>query len=60
VAASPQARAAHARGGAPNGERSYFGSLDNAVVVDDRGVVNADGLRMKDEFVRHKLLDCYG
>lgn len=36
------------------------GSLDNAVVVDDRRVVNAEGLRMKDEFVRHKLLDCIG
>lgn len=36
------------------------GSLDNAVVLDDRGVVNKDGLRYKDEFVRHKLLDFIG
>lgn len=36
------------------------GSLDNAVVVDDLKVVNNDGLRFSDEFVRHKLLDCIG
>lgn len=36
------------------------GSLDNAVVVNDDVVVNADGLRFDDEFVRHKLLDCIG
>ncbi|MEZ4741001.1 MAG: UDP-3-O-acyl-N-acetylglucosamine deacetylase [Bdellovibrionota bacterium] len=29
------------------------GSLDNAVVVNDSSVINADGLRYKDEFVRH-------
>jgi UDP-3-O-[3-hydroxymyristoyl] N-acetylglucosamine deacetylase len=34
------------------------GSLDNAVVVGDRGVLN--GLRYRDEFVRHKLLDLIG
>jgi UDP-3-O-[3-hydroxymyristoyl] N-acetylglucosamine deacetylase len=36
------------------------GSLDNAIVVDDSKVINADGLRYNDEFVRHKLLDCLG
>ena len=36
------------------------GSLDNAVVIDDNGVVNPDGLRYSDEFVRHKILDTIG
>ncbi|MFT5099023.1 MAG: UDP-3-O-[3-hydroxymyristoyl] N-acetylglucosamine deacetylase [Patiriisocius sp.] len=36
------------------------GSLDNAVVVDDFRVLNDDGLRHKDEFVRHKILDAIG
>ena len=36
------------------------GSLDNAVVLDDRRVLNSDGLRFKDEFVRHKILDAIG
>jgi UDP-3-O-[3-hydroxymyristoyl] N-acetylglucosamine deacetylase len=36
------------------------GSLDNAVVLDDYGVVNSEGLRFDDEFVRHKLLDFLG
>ncbi len=36
------------------------GSLDNAVVLDERGVVNEEGLRSPDEFVRHKLLDFIG
>ncbi len=36
------------------------GSLDNAVVVDDKGVVNEEGLRYKDEFVKHKILDAIG
>ncbi len=36
------------------------GSLDNAVVLDDCGVVNTDGLRFADEFVRHKVLDFIG
>ena len=35
-------------------------SLDNVVVIDDNDVVNEDGLRYKDEFVRHKILDCIG
>jgi len=36
------------------------GSLENAVVVTDTGVMNEEGLRSQDEFVRHKLLDCIG
>lgn len=36
------------------------GSLDNAVVVGPRGVVNREGLRWPDEFVRHKTLDLLG
>lgn len=36
------------------------GSLDNAVVVGDDGVLNPQGLRAPDEFVRHKLLDAIG
>ncbi len=36
------------------------GSLDNAVVLDDYGVLNNDGLRFTDEFVRHKVLDFIG
>lgn len=36
------------------------GSLDNAVIVDDNGILNAAGLRFEDEFVRHKILDSIG
>lgn len=36
------------------------GSLENAVVLDEKGVLNPDGLRFPDEFVRHKALDCIG
>jgi UDP-3-O-[3-hydroxymyristoyl] N-acetylglucosamine deacetylase len=36
------------------------GSLDNAVVVDDYRVLNEEGLRYEDEFVRHKILDAIG
>jgi len=36
------------------------GSLDNAVVVDDYRVLNDDGLRYEDEFVKHKILDAIG
>ena len=36
------------------------GSLDNALVIDDKDILNQDGLRYQDEFVRHKLLDCIG
>lgn len=36
------------------------GSLDNAVVVDDYRILNEDGLRYDDEFVKHKVLDAVG
>lgn len=36
------------------------GSLDNAVVLDAEGVINPEGLRHQDEFVRHKTLDIVG
>lgn len=35
-------------------------SLDNAIGLDDAGVMNKEGLRNKDEFVRHKILDAVG
>jgi UDP-3-O-[3-hydroxymyristoyl] N-acetylglucosamine deacetylase len=35
-------------------------SLENAVVVGDNNILNKDGLRFKDEFVRHKILDSIG
>lgn len=36
------------------------GSVDNAVVIDDYSVLNEDGLRYDDEFVKHKMLDAIG
>jgi UDP-3-O-[3-hydroxymyristoyl] N-acetylglucosamine deacetylase len=36
------------------------GGLDNAIVIDDYKVINADGLRYADEFVKHKILDAMG
>ena len=44
----------HARG------LALGGSLDNAVVVGKHGVLNKEGLRFRDEFVRHKALDAIG
>lgn len=35
-------------------------SLDNAIVIDDYRIVNEDGLRYEDEFVKHKILDAVG
>lgn len=35
-------------------------SLENAIGIDDNGVMNEEGLRFQDEFVRHKVLDCIG
>ncbi len=35
-------------------------SVDNAIALDDNRVINEDGLRYKDEFVRHKVLDAIG
>jgi UDP-3-O-[3-hydroxymyristoyl] N-acetylglucosamine deacetylase len=39
---------------------SLGGGLDNAIVVDDYRVLNSDGLRYDDEFVKHKMLDAMG
>jgi len=36
------------------------GSLENAIVVKDNKILNEDGLRYRDEFVNHKILDCMG
>ncbi len=36
------------------------GSLDNAVIMDEEKVLNINGLRYKDEFIRHKILDALG
>ena len=36
------------------------GSFENAIVVDDLKILNEDGLRYEDEFVRHKVLDAIG
>jgi UDP-3-O-[3-hydroxymyristoyl] N-acetylglucosamine deacetylase len=36
------------------------GSLKNVVVLDDRRIINKDGLRFPDEFVKHKILDAIG
>lgn len=41
-------------------ELALGGSLDNAVVVDDYRILNEDGLRYEDEFVKHKVLDAIG
>ena len=40
--------------------RSLGGSMDNAIVVDDYKVLNNEGLRYDDEFVKHKILDAIG
>tara|TARA_B100000029_G_scaffold237045_1_gene234096 strand:+ start:7195 stop:8121 length:927 start_codon:yes stop_codon:yes gene_type:complete len=36
------------------------GSLENAIVVSENKILNEDGLRYRDEFVNHKILDCIG
>src|SRR5260370_40093793 len=36
------------------------GNMDNAIVLDDYRVLNEDGLRYEDEFVKHKILDALG
>ena len=36
------------------------GSLENAIVVKEDGILNDNGLRNKNEFVNHKILDCMG
>ncbi|MBI5559519.1 MAG: UDP-3-O-acyl-N-acetylglucosamine deacetylase [Deltaproteobacteria bacterium] len=40
--------------------KALGGSLDNAIVIDRSEILNAEGLRFADEFVRHKLLDLIG
>ena len=44
----------------PRNGQALGGSLDNAIVLDEYGVLNPDGLRFGDEFVRHKVLDFIG
>jgi UDP-3-O-[3-hydroxymyristoyl] N-acetylglucosamine deacetylase len=44
---------------APNG-LALGGGLDYAIVMDDYKVLNSDGLRYDDEFVKHKILDAMG
>jgi UDP-3-O-[3-hydroxymyristoyl] N-acetylglucosamine deacetylase len=41
-------------------ELALGGSLDNAIVLDDFRILNEDGLRYEDEFVKHKILDAIG
>ena len=36
------------------------GSLENAIVIDEKGIMNPSGLRFPDEFIRHKVLDFIG
>ena len=36
------------------------GSVDNAIVIDEYRILNDDGLRYEDEFVKHKMLDAIG
>jgi len=43
-----------------SGGLALGGGMDNAIVVDDYRVLNADGLRYDDEFVKHKMLDAMG
>lgn len=38
----------------------HGGSLENAIVLDEEKILNPEGLRFKDEFVRHKILDALG
>jgi len=46
--------------GARARERALGANLGNAIVMDDYRVINEDGLRYRDEFVRHKILDAVG
>src|SRR3972149_6405844 len=36
------------------------GSLENVIILDEHGILNKEGLRFKDEFIRHKVLDLIG
>ena len=58
--ARPHLRAGRGDRAAARRRPGQGGSLDNAVVVDQARVLNPAGLRMPDEFVRHKLLDAVG
>jgi len=46
--------------GARARERALGANLENAIVMDEYRVINEDGLRFRDEFVRHKVLDALG
>ena len=46
--------------GARARDRALGGGMDNAIVMDEYRVINEDGLRYRDEFVRHKILDALG
>ena len=41
-------------------EKALGGNLNNAIVLDEYRVLNEDGLRYRDEFVKHKILDAIG
>ena len=43
-----------------SGRLALGGSLENAIVMDEYRVLNSDGLRYADEFVKHKILDAVG
>mgnify|MGYP002131786650 FL=1 len=43
-----------------NNNLALGGSLDNAIVIAKDGVLNPEGLRYENEFVRHKILDLIG
>ncbi len=43
-----------------NNNLALGGSMDNAIVMDDYRVLNTEGLRYQDEFVKHKILDAIG
>ena len=43
-----------------NANRGLGGNLNNAIIYDEYRVLNDDGLRHRDEFVRHKVLDAIG
>ena len=46
--------------GIPRPATALGGTLDNAIVLDDSRILNEDGLRCEDEFVKHKILDAIG
>jgi UDP-3-O-[3-hydroxymyristoyl] N-acetylglucosamine deacetylase len=43
-----------------NNNLALGGSMDNAIILDEYRVLNPDGLRYDDEFVKHKILDAVG